>query len=134
MTQSVGGLDFKFGMFCDDVRHEANGKQIIIGVYSRAIVVPKFPARLKLAVWAQFSAAEPSTGDVEFRLHGDEDLEFHSGGFQYQAPEVGIFNVAIPLPLTQFQSPVHLAFQIRGSDTEKWVAVAEADVTKGPIA
>lgn len=38
-------------LFCDDIRHEMNGKLSYIGVYSGALLVPAFPATLpKLCV------------------------------------------------------------------------------------
>lgn len=36
--------EMKFsGFFCDDIRHESDGRRSFIGVYSLSTVVPKFP-------------------------------------------------------------------------------------------
>jgi hypothetical protein len=39
---------------CDDVRHESNGKDIIIGVYGSDAIVPSYPALLRPSFWVQF--------------------------------------------------------------------------------
>jgi hypothetical protein len=43
-------------MFCDDMRREENGKEILIGVYNDEIIAARFPATLlslvaRIAVW-----------------------------------------------------------------------------------
>jgi hypothetical protein len=47
-------------LLCDDVRHEFNGKQIIIGVYGDNILVPSLPTSITLCLWMRFKA--PSAG------------------------------------------------------------------------
>ncbi len=37
-----------YSIFCDDVRMEANGKQIFIGVYGTDILMPSFPIQLPM--------------------------------------------------------------------------------------
>jgi hypothetical protein len=37
-----------YSIFCDDVRVEANGKQILIGVYTGDMLVPVFPVHLPI--------------------------------------------------------------------------------------
>lgn len=41
----------KYVIFCDDIRTEANGKAIFIGVYHGAALYPSFPVVQTLSVW-----------------------------------------------------------------------------------
>jgi hypothetical protein len=62
-------------LICDDARREINGKEIIIGVYGGDIVVPKFPAGLRLTVWIEYSVVGEGEIDLKPRVvtgHGSE--------------------------------------------------------------
>lgn len=54
----------KYGIICDDVREENNGKSIIIGIYTGDILVKKFPCVLNLSVW------------LGVNIEIEEDLDF----------------------------------------------------------
>lgn len=42
-------------VFCDDIRHEINGKVMIVGAYSGIMFLPAFPYKLgRLCVFSQF--------------------------------------------------------------------------------
>lgn len=43
-------------MFCDDIRQEATGKEILIGVYNSGIIVSSLPARLP-TLWFRINAS-----------------------------------------------------------------------------
>lgn len=63
-------------IFCDDVRSEASGKLIVIGMYGNDIVVPNFPALLPqlhvlVTVWTR--ASNPFKR-VVLRLLADEKI------------------------------------------------------------
>jgi hypothetical protein len=53
-------------VFCEDIRHEDNGKDILIGVYSEVMAPSRCPIDLRLSLWIQYDAAR--TGDAEIRL------------------------------------------------------------------
>ena len=46
-------------LFCDDIRHEINGKLSYIGVYSGALFVPAFPATLP-KFWVSVKIVTPA--------------------------------------------------------------------------
>lgn len=53
-------------IFCDDIRQEANGKHILIGVYGSDLVPSAFPITFPLAVWLKISDAP--RGPHKFKL------------------------------------------------------------------
>src|SRR5215472_4088319 len=57
-------------VFCDDIRREVTGKEILIGVYSGNLMVPRFPAAIVLATWVPFERVGNDVGKipVEFRM------------------------------------------------------------------
>lgn len=67
---------FAFTIFCDDIREEANGKQIFIGTYLDDMYVSEFPRDLpSLALWieAVTPSAQPFTKFI-VRLYLDDKL------------------------------------------------------------
>ncbi len=63
-------------VFCEDIRHEDNGKDILIGVYSDVMAPSRCPVDLRLSLWIQYHAKQ--TGDLEVRLRlrfGDASQE-----------------------------------------------------------
>lgn len=63
-------------IYCDDVRHEVNGKLSYIGVYSSRLFVPTFPAILpKLCVSVQVIAqAEEPLSSLTVRVLRDNEV------------------------------------------------------------
>jgi hypothetical protein len=58
-------------VFCDDIRREDNGKEILIGVYSGNVVIPQLPSPVVLATWMAFERAEVAAEGkipIEFRM------------------------------------------------------------------
>ena len=76
---------FAYSIFCDDIRHEVNGKLSLIGTYDTQLLIPKFPAtvsKLCVIVTVVTSPNEPFSdayvsgklGDQElFKLHVDRN-------------------------------------------------------------
>ncbi|MDO6967100.1 hypothetical protein [Rhizobium alvei] len=50
-------------IFCDDIRWEANGKQILIGVYPNDLVPAQIPIQIPISLW--------------IRIHGLDDTRKH---------------------------------------------------------
>ena len=61
-------LDITNIVICDDVRREVTGKDILIGVYNGDIVVPSFPASIRIVLWVQFEPRRAGTFHVEIRI------------------------------------------------------------------
>ena len=56
-------------ILCDDVRVEASGKQILIGVYTSSIIFQTFPATMAINIWIAAEVSDP--GSVELNFRGD---------------------------------------------------------------
>jgi hypothetical protein len=65
-----------FGIVCDDVRREDNGKLVLIGVYGGSILVPSFPATVVLSlVLAVDVSNAPVDVNAKFQvLLGDQKI------------------------------------------------------------
>lgn len=59
-------LRLRNAVFCEDIRHEDNGKDMLIGVYSDVMAPSRCPIDLRLSLWIQYDAAQ--TGDIEVKL------------------------------------------------------------------
>ena len=46
-------------LICDDVRHENTGKQLLIGIDGRDIVLATFPSAVILTLWMRFRLMKP---------------------------------------------------------------------------
>lgn len=55
---------------CDGVRHEMNGKMILVGVYPNDIVVSDFPATVVISLLIRFFDLEAGDYPFEVRLSG----------------------------------------------------------------
>lgn len=51
MTDKEPKLTLSSVILCDDVRREDNGKDILIGVYTGDVLVPKFPISMSICLW-----------------------------------------------------------------------------------
>jgi len=89
-------------LFCDDVRMEANGKLILVGVYDSGIVFPantKFPAGVPaLAFFCRFQLE----GDDR---HFDEvEVKFHLNGKAIMSLKAAVAVKDFKLPISIFRS------------------------------
>jgi hypothetical protein len=56
-------------VICDDIRQETNGKQILIGVYGSAVLVPSMPFSIPLSVWIEYQAREIGVDTVHVKMN-----------------------------------------------------------------
>lgn len=91
-------LDFQHSVVCDDIRQEMNGKFLIIGMYTGAIIASDFPFRSQLAfgLWAN---AEPGARyRCEFEVFCDGETDFVSGIEVEIKVDAGETQVFLPIP------------------------------------
>lgn len=68
-------------LFCEDVRREDNGKEMLIGVYSGDIRAGTFPTVIHLVIWMQIISLQSGEAPIEIRLlNKNNDQVFHAGG------------------------------------------------------
>jgi hypothetical protein len=63
-------------IYCDDIRAEANGKRMYIGVYTSAMILPFFPAMLpKLCIFLRYlGTADPPPRLISFSVFRNDEL------------------------------------------------------------
>lgn len=77
-------------IFCDDIRHEVNGKLSLIGVYSSHMLVPSFPMTVPqlCLVLSVLTPAEKPFRKLIFRLLKDETVLVEGEIPQNELPEL----------------------------------------------
>lgn len=118
---------FYKGIVCDDIRREISGKDIIIGVYQGAILVPRFPVNLLLSLWVHLDCAKPGTYQLNFRVMGPHDVQYASGIIPtvFQSIETG--SVTISGAPLQIQVAGDIDFQLQEPGRE-WQSVRKIPV------
>jgi hypothetical protein len=79
-------MQLHFGVLCDQVRREDNGKLIIIGVYASDVIVPRFPSDTLLSLALSFRAelAEATKFSLTVTLNAQELV---SGSSEFQVTD-----------------------------------------------
>ena len=120
-------MKFKNVIICDDLRTEINGKDIIIGIYSENIIVPKFPANLLLSLWAQFFANRSGDIPVSMRIQKDKKDLFVVEGIM----QVNDYKKIVTMHFSRFPLQVIsegvLVFQMR-EEKRKWITINETPI------
>jgi hypothetical protein len=123
-----------FALFCDDIRYENNGKQILIGVYTGDILISQIPAIISLAVWIAFERINDTTGElpVEFRMINTQGNSLGYGSATlHLTSDLHDGAIALPgLPL-QLQQPDTLTFQLKQAD-DRWESIRSTHVRLAP--
>jgi hypothetical protein len=70
----------KFGLLCDDIRREDNGKLIAIGIYGRDIVLTKIPGALILAALISVDDYEEGASKFEIAMELNEQVLNRASG------------------------------------------------------
>ncbi|QQM31751.1 hypothetical protein JET14_06170 [Martelella lutilitoris] len=66
-------------IFCDDIRKEDNGKAILIGVYTGALVLEQLPVDILLSAWIRVSGLDKGKHDVSVEFHSPGGKTFSIG-------------------------------------------------------
>jgi hypothetical protein len=62
-------------IYCDDIRSEMDGKQILIGVYGPEIVVSKLPSTSTISLWVRIKGLPPNKYDLSLTLSAPNDSD-----------------------------------------------------------
>lgn len=123
-----------FALFCDDIRHESNGKQILIGVYTGDILPTQFPALFSVSIWIAFERVNDIPGElpIEFRVINTQGSSLGYGSarlYLTEDPHDGAITLpGLPLQLTQ---PDTLTFQLKQADGP-WESIRTTHVKSQP--
>ena len=128
MTSAAQKIDVRYVIVCDDIRKEDNGKSILIGVYTEAILVNQSPAKLGLSF--RIEVMPPSAGNfvVEFRLIGHpKDVQIFTTKVNLVFPRSELRGVGLTgIPIT-LQVPSRLSLQWK-QDGYEWETIKEIGV------
>ena len=97
---SKAGYKVTSFMVCDDVRREDNGKEIIIGIYNKAIIVSMFPVQLPQLTFRVIIEVEHSN--------------FHECFLSVTGPKRKLMTeFQIPINIESVDDPIHIVFGVR---------------------
>lgn len=108
-------------VICDDIRLEASGKHILIGVYPHNLILPRAPFEIRLFFWLQFHAVETGALELNGELSASDGdrLEFEFGLDVHAAGPVAFPSPAIRLNIN---GPGELTLRLRFG-TADWKTV-----------
>ncbi len=99
------GYKFNYFLLCDDIRKEANGKEILIGVYHDVLICPSFPAQLMqlhFRISLRLERTDFKLVNIIIRGPDEKDLLSTSGPIPQQRTEyqtifdIGVVGVTFP--------------------------------------
>jgi hypothetical protein len=126
-------FNIEAAVLCDEIRQEANGKHILIGVYNGVIVVVDFPADLLVSWWIQVFPNKLGKFDLDIQLmkDGKDTLIKASVGFEMHIKDWAAM-VLPKIPL-QIHGPGKLQLQLKEKSEAKWSIVQTFEVRKGNV-
>jgi hypothetical protein len=126
-------------IFCDDIRREISGKEILIGVYSSDILIPSVPTVLGISLWIQIRARGKGAARSRLRVTdpsgntaGETVLEYtidDSKAAQSQGETIS--SITLPqLPLNIAQAGT---IDVLWASDGEFVPIGRKQVTIGPV-
>lgn len=128
MAKIGPNLNIDYVLVCDDIRQEGNGKHLLIGVYSSAIIVPDFPARITLAFFLRCTANQTGSFPFEMRFMFDGGPELFKGsGKMNIVNTVELLSVALPRISVEIIGVGKIRLQMREPGA-RWKTVQETEI------
>lgn len=95
-----------------DVREEVGNKKSLMGVFSGDLVVPVFPARIKVAFYAEYI---PTPGveshELTFSI-GVGSEEVAAAGIRVATPQGEVATLILPQGIAQFEAPGDIVLKV----------------------
>jgi hypothetical protein len=119
-------------LICDEVRKEVTNKDIIIGVYGGALLIPSFPAQAPLAVWMEIIAHTIGRHEIELKI----EIAGKPGGvgIKFVLDMTGIddpITMATPQFIIPFLEPGEVVVSIKSARDEAWRPIKTKRVIVG---
>jgi hypothetical protein len=121
--------------FCDDIRREDNGKELLIGVYGGGLSLRQMPAPIVISEWIRFERTdeEEATIPLEFRVidltenktlgYTTVQITLHKSG-----PGISRFGSIVLPGLTMIiTNPMIITLQMKQYD-EPWKKIGELEI------
>jgi hypothetical protein len=122
----------RFGVLCDDVRREDNGKLLFIGVYGASVLVGGFPAALTFANPIWFELKESFEGPVWSQALLDDITITEAKGFARLTAGNPLLSIQ-PIPVEVPREGV-LSFQLKFSEHGDWQTTLSVPIRLNPSA
>jgi len=128
-------LDFEFGVICDHIRQETNGKFILIGVYTPDVQVQELPTTFAFSIFAKASSRSKEDFEAPFSirvLRNGEEVSRRDGrlSHHYNRSEKRQRNIYLALEglllLTEEECKADVEFRL---DKGEWRNVASFELT-----
>jgi hypothetical protein len=101
---------FRSVILCEDIRAEIGNKYSLMGVLGGDILVPSFPAIIKMAFFMEYLPdSDESATSIDFRLL-QGDVEIAKGKFEATIPPLQSSIFVLPTALVSFEKNVILRF------------------------
>lgn len=127
-------------VFCDDIRREINGKDILIGVYGSDMVIPSFPSFVGLALFIQIriSGSEITRRmirvlDTSGNKAGETSLDIAALLSEDMRPEQWDTHIALPALMVTISQPGSIKVLLEQDDGQV-TQIGEKRVISGPVA
>jgi hypothetical protein len=131
MSEQSARINPLFAIFCDDIRREDNGKELLIGVYSGSLQLPMLPTPVMLSVWVPFERSGIGKVPIEFRLLGSDEKTIGYGAIELSFTDSDYTIGSLPLRglTAMLVRPGEITFQLRQHD-ESWKTVRKLSIGK----
>lgn len=124
-------FDVETVVVCDFIRHEGNGKDILIGVYGSGIRVAALPTNIALSFWIELKPHQ--TGDIPFKLRvigSGNTVILSMPVAPIHVPDERNVNMEVPPLLMTFQSAGKVEVQVAGDDDD-WLTIKTLGIEVG---
>jgi hypothetical protein len=111
---------FRNASMCEDVRDEVGNKKSLMGVFSGDVVVPVFPARIRLAFYAEYlPRADAEAHELTFSI-GIASTEAGSATMTIPPAPGQVATLILPQGIAQLEAPgdIVLSVSCKGETTE----------------
>jgi Family of unknown function (DUF6941) len=138
-SMSVSAANFEVKpfnvVFCDDIRREISGKDILIGAYSGDIIIPSVPAIIPIAMWIQIRTTTLGTARIRIKIIDPAGNKAGQTGFEFQPGEsVGDSTAAVTLPPLMVSVTAPGAIKVYwATEGEEMTLIGEKTVRIGPV-
>jgi hypothetical protein len=120
-------------IFCEDVRREDNGKDIIIGVFTDNIIVPLLPTFMRLAFWVPCRVLRPGNVSLQFRLSSaNGDILLMTPQVSAEARTGKYLIIRLPGIFVSLNHPGTYSLELRQGDG-KWETAGTIDLAVGAV-
>lgn len=127
--------DYKFEhlLICDDIRREANGKEIIIGLYTEDIVCSSLPTTIPMLTFRIFlSLTKPLTANFELNVKApNNQIILHAEGQANSG--VGQKHAVLVFPFIPVQFSSAGEYSVFFAVDKREQKVATFNVVQGPV-